>query len=156
MNAAHHSTTHGMNDTLTYRGWAAMKQRCNNPNNNGYENYGGRGITITPNWLSFEGFFADMGIKPDGHTLDRIDNDGDYEPGNCRWATRTQQNRNMGMLRNNRSGVKGVRWHKRHKRWAAWIGVANKQIHLGNHATLEDAAAARKQGEIDHWGGPHE
>jgi hypothetical protein len=70
-----------------------MIQRCNNPNNPAYPRYGGRGITICPRWLVFENFLADMGDKPEGFTLDRINNDKGYEPGNCRWATpRAQAN----------------------------------------------------------------
>lgn len=74
-----------------------MKQRCLNPNHAAYENYGGRGITVCQQWVeSFETFLADVGCKPDPDlTLDRIDNDGNYEPGNIRWATRSQQNSNQ-------------------------------------------------------------
>lgn len=71
-----------------------MKKRCGNPNDPAYINYGGRGIRVCERWLDFENFLADMGERPEGKTLDRIDNDGGYEPGNCRWATPLEQRHN--------------------------------------------------------------
>ena len=75
--------------------WGGMKQRCLNPRAHNYQNYGGRGITICDRWInSVANFAADMGPRPPGTSIDRIDNDGNYEPGNCRWATAAEQNRN--------------------------------------------------------------
>lgn len=82
--------------TPEYRVWDAMKNRCRNPNSKHFKNYGGRGIRVCRRWLgSYPAFLADMGRKPSLlHSLDRINNDGNYTPKNCRWATRHQQNSN--------------------------------------------------------------
>lgn len=88
-------TKHGMYNTPIYAIWSSMLQRCENPNATGHDNYGDRNIKVCKRWHKFENFYDDMGDRPsEEHTLDRIDNDGDYEPGNCRWATWEQQGRN--------------------------------------------------------------
>lgn len=81
--------------TRTYKAWSHAKSRCNNPADHKYVDYGGRGISMCPQWMrSFEEFLSDMGGCPAGHTLDRVDTNGNYEPSNCRWATPAQQARN--------------------------------------------------------------
>lgn len=87
---------HGMRDTPTYQAWRGMKERCYNPGHASYAYYGARGIAVCERWRdNFAAFLADMGKMPaDSMTIDRLDNDANYSPANCRWATKTQQNRN--------------------------------------------------------------
>lgn len=86
---------HGMSHFPEYSTWEQMKNRCNNQNYYLYHRYGGRGIKVCSSWTKFEGFYSDMGPRPDEtHSLDRIDPNGNYEPGNCRWATMKVQQRN--------------------------------------------------------------
>jgi hypothetical protein len=84
--------THGMFNTPTWRSWASMIQRCTNPARENYRYYGGRGIKVCDRWRrSFESFLADMGERPDGLTLERLENDGNYQPDNCVWASKSAQ-----------------------------------------------------------------
>jgi len=103
--------THGHTKTRTYRIWTGMKQRCSNQKTNSYADYGGRGIKVCDRWLhSFENFLADMGECPPGLEIDRADNDGNYEPGNCQWATEKTQanNRRQGAYKTAKLGEKDV------------------------------------------------
>ena len=85
---------HGMEGTRTYKSWAMMKCRCLNKNYTQYKDYGGRGITICKEWLIFENFYRDMGKRPEGMSIDRIDNNGNYCKSNCKWSTPKEQNNN--------------------------------------------------------------
>ncbi len=97
MPAAHRKAvvTHGMEGTTEYQIWVDMRRRCHKPNRPDYKNYGGRGITVCDEWReSFEAFYRDMGPRPPGRTLDRLNNSGPYNKNNCVWATRKHQERN--------------------------------------------------------------
>lgn len=85
---------HGKYGTPTYISWAGMKSRCNNPNNEFYSDYGGRGISVCSEWCEFDAFYRDMGDRPSGKSLERLDVNGNYCPENCVWATAEQQARN--------------------------------------------------------------
>lgn len=130
-------TTHGMRYTTEYKIWVGMKQRCLNPNDKAYPDYGGRGITVCPEWInSFEVFLSDMGNRPSkNHSLDRGDNDGPYSPSNCRWSTRGEQGNNQ---RTNRvleyDGRKLTM-----AEWARYFGVNYRTLKwaIGRGETLE-------------------
>ena len=111
---------HSCATSPTYRSWAEMKRRCLNPRAPLFERYGGRSITVCARWMLFDGFLEDMGLRPPGMTLERNDNDGNYEPGNVRWATAAEQARNTS--RNVWVEANGERLCVAD--WAARLGVA--------------------------------
>lgn len=94
--ATTHGHTKGGKATPEFIAWCDMRRRCEDPTREGYENYGGRGIVVCERWRDFEAFIADVGLRPDPTlSLDRIDNDGNYQPGNVRWTDRSTQNSNQ-------------------------------------------------------------
>lgn len=138
---------HGMSKLPEYKGWQAMKRRCDNPADQKYARYGGRGITVCERWQRFVNFYADMGPRPSpNHSIDRIDNDGHYEPGNCRWATQSEQ-----MLNTSRNVW--LEYDGRRQtitQWAIEFGIAlntlKGRIHSGIplNAPAADAQANRR------------
>lgn len=105
--------THGLTDSPAYISYVSMRRRVENPNYVSFHRYGGRGITIDPSWSTFEGFYADMGNRPEGTTLDRIDNDGPYSKENCRWTTSSQQGANRATTILNAESVRALRRFKK-------------------------------------------
>ena len=121
-----HQESHGMSGSRVYKVWASMKRRCLNEGDRYYSNYGGRGIGVCDRWMSFSNFINDMGLPPKGCDLDRIDNNGNYSPENCRWATRRD---NMNNRRNNvRLTVDGVT--RTASEWEEHYGVPQDVIRL--------------------------
>lgn len=134
---------HGMFGTPEYNSWLGMKNRVLNPNHQSYNNYGGRGIKISDRWVnSFLNFYSDVGPRPGpGYSIDRIDNDGNYEPGNVKWSTRKEQNSNKrvyALASNNKSGVKGVTPFR--NKWRSTVRVDGKNIQIAVSDTIEEAA----------------
>lgn len=142
---------HGMSHEPIYAIWGGMKNRCSNPKHPAYENYGKRGIVVCDRWLKFENFLADMGAtyRP-GLTLEREDNDGDYGPFNCFWATMAQQNRNQRrnvyietcrgrMTMQDAAKIAGITWRAMAYRVGA--GWSGERLFIQNSAYTKSSAA---------------
>jgi hypothetical protein len=146
------STTHGLSRTSDYKAWHGIIDRCTNPNTLKYAYYGGRGIRVCERWRDYENFLTDMGLRPKGKTIDRHPNkDGDYEPGNCRWATQSEQNINQAPRVRRQKLPPGVYRHG--DIFKAGIRIAGHNKHLGVFETSTlaseafEAARAKQYGE---------
>jgi len=129
-------TTHGMSKTKIYKVWVDMLNRCRSKNSKDYERYGGRGITVCKRWLRFESFYKDMGDRPEGLTIERKNNNGNYELSNCKWATQKEQcnnKRNNRIIKYNNEILNVTQWTKRLN-----ISQAAFQYRLKNW-TIEEA-----------------
>ena len=120
------NTKHGMTKTRTFKSWHSMKNRCLNKKATGYNYWGGRGITIHPRWITFENFYEDMGEMPEGKSLDRIDNNGNYTPKNCKWSNSKEQNNNT--RRNHFLTYKNKTLTV--SQWAEELGIKRDSIYL--------------------------
>ena len=138
---------HGMCGTAVYISWYGMKTRCNNKRDK--INYSNRGISYCSRWERFSNFYADMGDRPKGMSLDRVDNDKGYSPENCRWATRLQQNNNQRIRKDNKSGVRGVHWSINQKDWI----VKFKSKNIGCFKSFNKAVKCRKKLELEKYNG---
>lgn len=142
--------THGQSSTKTYKSWVCMIRRCTNPKDDRYSSYGGRGISVCAAWRDFKGFLADMGDRPHEASLDRYpDNNGNYEPGNCRWATRKEQARN----RRNSRLIEFMGRQETIQTWAELFGIpeATLEARLNRGWTVERATTQPVQKHRSYW-----
>ena len=152
--------THGLTKNKLYKVHNRILSRCNNKKDKGYKHYGGRGITVCDEWLDkndgVKNFieWAESNGYEDGLEIDRIDNDGNYEPSNCRFTTRRENVLNQRLKANNTSGYEGISFLKNTKKWKSEIQVEKKRFRLGCFKTKQEALEARnnyiKDNNLEH------
>ena len=136
--------THGLKSNKYYQTWCDMINRCNNPKNKAYKDYGGRGIIVCEEWLDVRNFVVWCDLTHpniEGLSIDRINNDKGYSPDNCRWTDATTQNINQRIKKNNTSGFVGIGLSG--KKWSAKVRIFNKDTRVGTFNTKEEAVQAR-------------
>jgi hypothetical protein len=142
-----HFIINGQTTSPVYRIHAGMKSRCYGKSDTKYKDYGGRGIKVCDRWLGINGFnnfLKDMGDRPTSqHSIDRINNNGNYEPGNCRWATIHEQSSN----KRNNTDIPGVGWDSAKNKWVARLCVNKKYVLRKQFNTIEEAITAREEAE---------
>jgi hypothetical protein len=121
-------TKHGLTNSRTWRSWQSMLKRCHNPEDEHFKHYGARGITVCPEWHDFNTFLADMGIRPTGRSLGRLNNDLGYSKVNCEWQTQLQQSRN-----------------KRSTRWVTWQGLTLPLAEWGDRLGIRLSTLSSRQ-----------
>lgn len=144
-------STHGMTDSREYKSWCSMLERCLNSNSKSFEKYGLDDVKVCPTWVgNFEQFYEDMGPRPEGTTLNRINGAKLYSKDTCEWATLSIQAYDQRLKKTNTSGKTGVSENKDGK-LVAYIDC-DKRIHLGTFKTFEEALQARQEAEIKYFG----
>lgn len=152
-----HGHTESGKQTGTYSSWHCANQRCNNPNSGAYPTYGGSGITVCDRWNitkggSFENFLEDMGERPEGRSLNRINGAKIYSKETCEWATLSIQAYDQKIRNTNTSGRTGISWNKAQQSWEAYIDIHYKRIRLGFHSEWKEAVAVREKAELQYFG----
>lgn len=149
---------HGKSKERIHKEWRGILHRCKNPSASHYENYGGRGISVCEEWansfIAFYNWAINNGYSND-LTLDRIDNDGDYCPENCRWVTHMENCHNRGVRKDSKTGCPGVHERKLSNgvtTYRAYITTNYKRVNLGTFSSLDEAIKARKNAEKEYWG----
>lgn len=151
------ASNHGLSQSTEYKIYYAMQQRCYGESFHQYSDYGGRGIEVCDRWMEdapqgFMNFLEDMGKKPEGKSLDRVNVDADYSPENCKWTDYSTQVFNQRRRNKNTSGRTGVDWNVRLNKWQVRIRRDNVQHYLGLYSDFSQAVKVREEAELKYFG----